>query len=357
MRIIEDIKLDFSDVLLKPKRSSLTGRHDVTLTRDYKFLHSGYEYSGIPIIGSNMDGVGTFSMAKVLNKHHMMTAIRKHYTASEWQSGLSDADPKLIYNIAVSVGTNKIWDDYAADYTLMERVLKNWNIPFICIDVANGYQQNFIDFVKRMRDTFPSKTIIAGNVITPEMVEELILSGADIVKAGIGGGSACTTRIVTGVGYPQLSGIIECADAAHGVGGHIISDGGCVYPGDVVKGFAAGADFMMLGGMLSACSESEITPFLNDKNMPVIRFYGMSSKEAVKKHGVRKDGYKTCEGRVVELPFKGEVEDIIEDILGGMISACAYVGARRLKDLPKCANFIKVNHTHNRIFSQYDVEK
>jgi len=351
MRIIEDTKLDFADVLLTPKRSTLTGRHDVDLVREYTFLHSEYTYSGIPIMASNMDGVGTFPMASALSNHNLMTVIRKHYSIKDWQTAMRDFTNHE--TLAVSVGTNKIWDRNAEDYKLLKRILNLWNIPFICIDVANGYQQNFIDFIAKVREDFPTKTIIAGNVITPETVEALILNGADIVKCGIGPGSACTTRIVTGVGYPQLSGIIECADAAHGLGGHIIGDGGCVYPGDVVKGFAAGADFMMLGGMLAGCEEGEYDDKFDNK----VKFYGMSSKEAVKKHGARKDGYKTCEGRVVEIPYKGRVEPIVEEILGGIISACAYVGARRLKDLPKCATAVKVNHTHNRAFAQFDVEK
>jgi GMP reductase len=231
--------------------------------------------------------------------------------------------------------------------------MDQWDVPFICVDVANGYQTNFIDFVKRVRTDFPDKIIIVGNVITPEIVEELLISGADIIKCGIGPGSVCTTRIVAGVGYPQLSGIIECADAAHGVGGSIISDGGCVYPGDVAKAFCAGADFVMLGGMLAGCDEGEYDEIKNDK----VIFYGMSSKEAVRKHGARKDGYKTCEGRVISLPYKEAVEPIVEEILGGIISSCAYIGARRLKDMSKCATFVKVNQTHNRYFEKYDVEK
>lgn len=355
MRIEADTKLDFSDVLLKPKRSTLTGRHDVQLLREYKFLHCSHKYHGIPVMASNMDGVGTFSMANVLQKHHMFTVIRKHYTLQQWDAAI------MKYNLdttalAVSTGTNAIWNADAEDLALVRELMERYPIPYICIDVANGYQQNFITFVKEMRDEFPDKVIIAGNVITPEVVEELIIGGADIVKCGIGGGSACTTRTVAGVGYPQLSGIIECADAAHGVGGLIISDGGCTTPGDVVKAFAGGADFVMLGGMLAGHQESECT-ILVKGNKHYVRFYGMSSTEAVRQHGARKDGYKTTEGRVVEIPYKGTVEPMIENILGGVISACAYVGARRLKDLSKCATFVKVHNTHNRVYEMYDVEK
>ena len=110
--------------------------------------------------------------------------------------------------------------------------------------------------VAQVRAEFPNHTILAGNVVTGEMVEELILSGADIIKVGIGPGSVCTTRKKTGVGYPQLSAVLECADAAHGLGGHIISDGGCTCPGDVAKAFGAGADFVMMGGMLAGHDQS-----------------------------------------------------------------------------------------------------
>lgn len=354
MRIELDEKLDFSDVLLKPKRSTMTGRHDVELSRQFKFLHSPYKHTGVPIMASNMDGVGTFSMAKVLQEYELLTVIKKHYTLEDWI-----AAEKLGVNmryVAVSMGTNAIWDNTAADLQLVKDVLYNFSVPFICIDVANGYQQNFINFVSEIREEFPEKVIIAGNVITPEVVEELLISGADIVKCGIGPGSVCTTRIVAGVGYPQLSGVIECADAAHGVNGHIISDGGCVHPGDVAKAFAGGADFAMLGGMLAGHSEGECEIIQTPKG-PHVRFYGMSSKEAVAKHGARKDGYKTTEGRVIEMPFRGNVADTVENILGGVISSCAYIGARRVKDIGKCATFVKVRRTHNEVYTHLDVER
>jgi len=352
MQIEHDIKLDFNDVLIKPKRSTLTGRLDVQLEKEYKFLHSSHKYNGIPIMASNMDGVGTFGMAHTLTKLKLFTVIRKHYTFEDWQAVFTKHNMNSEY-IAVSTGTNAIWNKDADDYALVRKIMDHFPIPFICVDVANAYQQNFIDFIKRVRNDYPDKVIIAGNVITPDAVQELLFSGADIVKCGIGPGSVCTTRTVTGVGYPQLSFIIECADAAHGVGGLIISDGGCAEPGDVVKAFAAGADFVMLGGMFAACIEGGYTPEdMNGKSC--IKFYGMSSHEAVRKHGARKDGYRTTEGKSVLIPFKGSVKPIAENILGGIISACAYVGAKRLKDLPKCTTFIRVNKTHNTIYNQYN---
>jgi len=354
MRIEDDVKLDFSDVLLRPKRSTLTGRHDVELVRMYKFPHSTRNLSGVGVMASNMDGVGTFSMARELAKHSMFTVIKKHYTLEDWTK---NADNLPWPFISVSMGTNAIWQNGAEDYALVKELMDRYPIPFICVDVANGYQQNFVDFISRVRDDFPSKVIIAGNVITPEMTEQLIISGADIVKCGIGPGSVCTTRIVAGVGYPQFSGIAECADAAHGVQGHVISDGGCVYPGDIAKAFGAGADFVMLGGMLAGHDEGEYDDAYERNGVKHYRFYGMSSREAVRKHGARKDGYKTTEGRVVDIPARGPVEPILNDILGGVISACAYIGAHSVKDMSKCATFVRVRRTHNLVYDNLDVEK
>tara|TARA_X000000950_G_scaffold81107_2_gene101940 strand:+ start:10740 stop:11789 length:1050 start_codon:yes stop_codon:yes gene_type:complete len=348
MRIKPDIKLDYKDVLLEPKRSKLTSRRDVEMEREFSFINSGRTYTGVPIMAANMDGVGTFSMAKVLQKHRMITVMRKHYTVEDWDNAVGNGI-KLKY-VSICTGTGKIWSEEAQDYTVMREVLNRYpDIKFITVDVANGYHQNFIDFVKKVRDEFPDKTIIAGNVITAGATEELILSGADIVKCGIGPGSVCTTRLMTGVGVPQLSGIIECADAAHGVGGQVIADGGCVYPGDVAKAFAAGSDFVMLGGMLAGHDESE-----GEVNNGKIEFYGMSSDAAMSKHGSRKDGYRGAEGKVVRLPYKGPVEATVTEILGGVRSACTYIGASKIKYMPKCATFVQVNNQVNQVFNQYE---
>ena len=340
MRVETNIKLDFNDVLLKPKRSTLSSRKEVELERDFSF------WKGIPIMASNMDGVGTFSMARALQGFNILTVIKKHYSFDEWKIAMSFG--LGMSNVAVSTGTNAIWDSDAEDFKTMKLVLEEWSeIKFICIDVANGYQQNFADFVSRIREEFPDKIIIAGNVITGEMTEQLIISGANIVKCGIGPGSVCTTRIMTGVGVPQLSGINECADAAHGLDGHIIADGGCVVPGDVAKAFGAGADFVMLGGMLAFHDEGEIE--MQDGKY---EFYGMSSDRAMEIHGSRKDGYKGSEGKVVKLKSRGKVKDTIVEILGGLRSACTYIGARRIKDMPKCASFVMVNNQHNEIYGR-----
>ena len=244
MRIEEELKLDYSDVLFRPKRSTLKSRKDVNLLRTYRFKYSKNEWSGIPIMAANMDGVGELSVAEKLNEYGMITSLTKQHDVRKIKQ---NKNIKKIYpNIALSVGIKK------EDFQNLDKVLKEFSFfKFICIDVANGYTEHFTNFIKSVRDKYPTKTIIAGNVVTADMTQELVLSGADIVKVGIGPGSVCTTRIQTGVGYPQLSAVIECADAAHGLGAHVIADGGCTCPGDVAKGFGGGADFVMLGGMLS----------------------------------------------------------------------------------------------------------
>ena len=347
MRIEQDIKLDYKDVLFKPKRSKLESRRDVDLTRTIKFHNSGNEWTGVPVMSSNMDGVGTFAMAKVLQEHKMITVMRKHYSVEDWTKNAKGVKMKYL---SVCTGTGVIWDPDAKDFATMKAVLAMYpDIKFITVDVANAYHENYADFIARLRDQYPDKTIIAGNVISAEMTEELIIKGADIVKCGIGPGSVCTTRLMTGVGVPQLSGIIECADAANGIGGHIIADGGCVYPGDVSKAFGAGAHFVMLGGMLAGHDESE-GEVVNGK----IQFYGMSSDAAMSVHGTRKDGYRGADGKVVELPHKGPVEPTIIEILGGLRSTCTYIGAKRIKDMPKCTTFVRCTQQVNQVFNSYN---
>jgi GMP reductase len=337
MRIERDVKLDYSDVLFRPKRSTMGSRSEVDLTRTYTFRNSQQTYTGIPIMAANMDGVGTFDMSLSLSKQGLFTCLAKSYQPADIFEWLNTSEYKndLVKAVAVSTGITNV------DSERIEAILKlSRSIKYVCIDVANGYSEKFIDYVARFRDRFPHITIIAGNVVTPDVTEELILRGADIVKVGIGPGSVCTTRIKTGVGYPQLSAVIECADAAHGLGGHIIADGGCTCPGDVAKAFGAGADFVMLGGMLAGCDEGGGTVDVNDNT---INFYGMSSTAAQDKHGGRKD-YRASEGRVVTIPYRGPVAPVVQDILGGIRSTCTYVGAKSLKELSKRTTFIQVNN-------------
>ncbi|MFU8797622.1 MAG: GMP reductase [Gammaproteobacteria bacterium] len=348
MRIEQDVKLDFKDVLIRPKRSTLQTRADVDLQREFRFKHSQQTWEGVPIIAANMDHTGTFAMCNSLGKHHLMTAIDKFATEDEWQAFYTQFPHSLNYSFA-SVGISE------EDIQKLSAILRRVPVSFICLDVANGYTQRFIDVVRRLRDTFPDKTIMAGNVVTAEMVEELIISGADIVKVGIGPGSVCTTRKKTGVGYPQLSAIIECADAAHGLGGHLCGDGGCTVPGDVVKAFAGGADFVMMGGMLAGHDEC-FGELIKKGSQAFKRFYGMSSDTAMQRHRGGMADYRASEGKTVEVPYRGAVENTILDILGGIRSACTYIGAQRLKELSKRTTFIRVSQQLNEVFTPFQTE-
>ncbi|HLN73759.1 MAG: GMP reductase [Methylococcaceae bacterium] len=346
MRIEYDIKLGFKDVMFRPKRSTLKSRSQVNLERTFRLLHTQTEWTGVPIMAANMDTVGTFEMALALSDKKLFTAIHKHYSLEEWNQFLATA-PKGIENyIAVSTGTGS--QDFEK---IIQLVQANPQLKFICIDVANGYSEHFVSFVKQTRKNFPDKVIMAGNVVTGEMVEELLLAGADIIKVGIGPGSVCTTRVKTGVGYPQLSAIIECADAAHGLGGQIISDGGCSTPGDVAKAFGAGADFVMLGGMLAGHDESGGETIERD-GKTYKQFYGMSSATAMNKHAGGVADYRASEGKTVEVPYRGAVEDTVQDILGGIRSTCTYVGASQLKELSKRTTFIRVAEQENRVYTK-----
>lgn len=357
MRIESDFKLDFSDVLIRPKRSTLASRKDVDLNRTYTFRHSKQTWTGVPIMAANMDGVGTFDMAKALAQSSLFTCLVKSYDASLFSQHMKSLDPRYF---AVSTGTSN------EDLKNLKAIISaHKDIQFICIDVANGYSEHFGAFVAKVRALYPKHTIIAGNVVTADMTQELILRGADIVKVGIGPGSVCTTRIQTGVGYPQLSAIIECADAAHGLGAHIISDGGCTCPGDVAKAFGAGADFVMLGGMLAGHDEGNgiihtvkvdtlerdpetLEPIYIDKSY--VQFYGMSSNTAMVKHYGGVADYRSSEGRTVKVPYKGKVHETVKDILGGLRSTCTYVGASNLKNLSKCTTFVHAARQFNDVF-------
>jgi len=344
MRIEEELKLDYSDVLFRPKRSTLKSRKDVNLLRTYRFKYSKNEWSGIPIIAANMDGVGELSIAEKLNDHGMITCLTKQHDVKKIKQNKNIK--KIYQNIALSVGIKK------EDFQNLDKVLKEFSFfKFICIDVANGYSEHFTNFVKSVRDKYPTKTIIAGNVVTADMTQELVLSGADIVKVGIGPGSVCTTRIQTGVGYPQLSAVMECADAAHGLGAHIIADGGCTCPGDVAKGFGAGADFVMLGGMLAGHKEGG-GEIIERDGKKFIEFYGSSSEEANEKHYGGLANYRSSEGKKVVIPLKGSLDKTIRDILGGIRSSCTYVGAPSLKQLSKCTTFVRVNNQYNDTFGK-----
>lgn len=355
--IENDPKLDFKDVLIRPKRSLLASRSQVKLPRDFAFKNSGAKWTGVPIFAANMDTTGTFEMAEALSQHECMVALHKHYTIEEYGKWFEKNER------FASTNTNSEWKDprkYVAvstgildrDLVNLQKVLELTQCEWICVDVANGYTEQFVSQVRKIRAMYPSHVLIAGNVVTGEMTEELILSGADIVKVGIGSGSVCTTRRLTGVGCPQLSAILECADAAHGLGGRIMSDGGLTCPGDVCKAFAGGADFVMMGGMLAghdeAAGEVVVTDAASGRKSKV--FYGMSSETAMHKYAGGVAGYRAGEGKTVYVPYRGAVSNTILDVLGGLRSCCTYVGASNLKELPRRTTFFMVREQLNTVF-------
>src|ERR1700739_4472564 len=345
MRIETDVKLDFKDVLIRPKRSTLNSRSAVDVSRAFRFLHTGSEWKGFPIIAANMDVTGTMAMARALGKHGALTALHKHYPEAELAKFFAGPDGVHAF---YSLGTT------AADLKKLAAVAKTTRIRLICLDVANGYAEKFLEVVKRVRDDYPHAVIMAGNVVTGDMTEALILAGADIVKIGIGPGSVCTTRRVTGVGYPQLSAIIECADAAHGLKGQVCADGGCIVPGDIAKAYGAGADFVMLGGMLAGHDEcdGEVRYEVRDgEKVPVgMTFYGMSSEAAMKKYSGGVAAYRAAEGKTVETPYRGAVENTMSEILGGVRSMMTYIGATQLKEVSKRTTFVRVTAQTNDVF-------
>ena len=380
MRIEEDLKLDYSDVLIRPKRSTLGSRKEVDLDRKFTFRNytpnemsmenlrpeSNPHYQGVPVIASNMDGVGTFDMGDKLAEAGILTCLVKTYSVDELAEYFNGEYSERTQYVAMSIGITE------SDANKFHQVYAKCgeHLKYVCIDVANGYSERFVGYIKTFRKNYPHVVIIAGNVVTADQTQELILNGADIVKVGIGPGSVCTTRIQTGVGYPQLSAVIECADAAHGLGGHIIADGGCTCPGDVAKAFAAGADFVMLGGMLAGHDEGggeivtkhfangEATLLDNGNFLPhyeekkFVKFYGMSSKAANDKHFGGLKEYRSSEGREVLVPYRGAVGSTVQDILGGVRSTCTYVGANNLKQLSKCTTFIRANNQFNRTYEK-----
>lgn len=376
-KIINETKLDFDDVLIRPKRSTLKSRSEVCLHRDFKFKYSPRKLSAIPIMVANMDTVGTFDMAKSLSPHGTITCLHKHYSNKEYIDFYTQdlVNRDLIF---YSIGTSE--NDIQKATEVFSSIEHTRPYPNICLDVANGYTEQFVKTANKLRHLFPLSIIMAGNVVTQEMTEELIIHGkVDIVKVGIGSGSVCTTRLKTGVGYPQLSAVMECADAAHGLGGHICSDGGCKCVGDVCKAFGGNSDFVMLGSMFAGCEECEgeweyeylrqlvdnnktvhsewWQPFdpgqSSKKRKKTLKYYGMSSEQAMNKHhnGVAK--YRTAEGKCVTVSYKGQAEEVLQDIYGGLRSACTYVGANKIKDFGKKTTFIQVNNTHNKFYEKH----
>ncbi len=361
MNLIHDeIKLDYGNVLLVPgTRTNVTSRKLVNLNCRISFNHNEKTvYEGIPIMAANMDGVGSFAMADALIRHRIFTCLAKMHSEENLIKFFSEDSLRRDY-CAITVGLRHM------DREKFKSVNQNAGpIKFACLDVANGHTQRFVSFLEEFRSEFPEVVIIAGNVVTPEQTEILVKAGADLVKIGIGGGSVCETRIKTGVGYPQFSAVVECGHAAREAGAHIVADGGCTCPGDVAKALAAGSAFVMLGGMFAGHKEGGgrvvtrrfNTGEITDEGKAILQenkyveFYGMSSQIANNKHFDGLQPWKTSEGREVLLPFKPSIDETVQDMLGGLRSACTYLGAGNLQDLPQAAKFVQCHDTHNRVF-------
>jgi len=339
MRIEHDTKYDFCDVLIKPRISNLYSRNQIDLVRNIYFPNSKVSWSGIPIIASNMDTIGTYEVYKVLSKHKMVTAFHKFYNVDDYLN-MEDLDSNYFM---VSTGINN------DDFNKLTDIINKIEVKFICIDVANGYMNNLVKFCRRVRELYPNKVIIAGNVVCGDITNKLINEGSvDIVKVGIGPGSACTTRIKTGVGMPQLSAIDDCSKAAHLHNKFVIADGGITCPGDLGKAFGAGADFVMMGGIFSGHDENPGEIIEEDGNKYKL-FYGMSSSKAMMKHYGKINNYRTSEGRVLKVKYKGSLDNTIRDYLGGLRSTGTYIGCDSIEYFKLCCNFVKVNKQYNNM--------
>ena len=368
MRIEHEAKYDFDDVMIRPKRSSLESRSDVLLKRVLRMPHAGFRMlTGVPIFAANMDTVGTVNAAHALAELDCFTAVHKYITKEDYMELASKSETRQHAFIPVDIKESAEMTSEKLGWAGQSK-----EDCLLYVDVANGYQEVFIKAISNIRRSFPEAIIMAGNVVTADMTEALIIAGADIVKVGIGPGAQCETRKVTGVGYPQLSAIIECADAAHGLKGFICADGGCRTSGDVAKAFAAGADFVMLGTMLAAHKENvapEYLKILEDKitrgvesesMLPMLHdveryadytldtaceyfkvpTYGMSSAEAMNKYHGGVAEYRSSEGKLSWLEYRGTIKNTVNQILGGLRSTCTYVGADSLKQLSKRTTFV-----------------
>jgi len=333
-------KLDFSDVLIVPKRSSIKSRKDVVLTREFVFKNSNQMWTGVPIAVSNMDTTGTVEMGLELQQYKILTCLHKYYNYSDIPVNL-DRD-----YFAISTGISE------SDIMKLDETMNSIpDIRFICVDVANGYMDSFIETCKLIREKYPSKIIIAGNVVTSSQVTRLLTDArVDIVKIGIGSGSVCTTRLKTGVGYPQLSAILDCHEACKKHGGYLMSDGGIQTPGDLGKAFGAGADFVMGGSLFAGHIESG-GEMVEEEGVLYKIFYGMSSKRAMVSHTGKMNSYRAEEGKVVKLKLRGHVNTTISEYLGGLRSTMTYVGTKHISNLFKNVRFIKVNNQVNRIYN------
>lgn len=364
MRMIDEEQLDFEDLMMQPKRSTLNSRSEVSLFREFKwFGHDGKicTLECIPVIIANMATIATPKMAKIAAKRGFMCALEKHLKMSDIlnlydeleDDALREQLPTATYVQPTFAYTQRIMPTIGIkeDLALLEVLQYEHDVRCVCIDVPNGYVPKFIERVKEVRKICPDALVFAGNVVTGDICQDIILAGGNVAKVGIGPGSGCRTREKTGVGRPQASAIIECADACHQVNGFCCSDGGCKTPGDIAKAFGCGADFVMCGGMFAGAEEAE-GEIVQVNGKPHKMFYGMSSNLAQEKHFGGRRSYSTSEGREKLVPVVGSINTIFDDIEGGLKSAMTYIGAKKLKNIPKNCTFYKVRRQLNMVFDK-----
>lgn len=344
-RILTETELDYSDVLILPARSTITSRKEIILEREIVFKHSRQVWRGVPLVCANMDNLGSFTMADTLSEYHILTCLTKHYPLKELVTYFNLPTTNLDY-VSYSLG---ISDSDLEKFNLFRQEAP---VRIVTIDTPNGYMERFVGFCNELRSNNPDVTIIAGNVCTGEMVEELALNGVDCVKAGIGGGAQCTTRMKSAIGRSMVSMILECADKAHHHEIQLMSDGGITCPGDACISFAVGADFSMVGSQWASTKETG-ADIIEENGKQFMVFYGMSSSMAQKAHEEGLKSYRASEGRVSKLPYKGSIHPIIRDYLGGLRSCCSYVGSNSLKSLPRKATLVKVNNRLNTSLAQF----
>jgi GMP reductase len=338
-------KLDFSDVLVVPKKTTLSSRSNVVVTRSITFKHSKKDWHGIPIISSNMDTVTNVDTFNALRKRHMLSCFPKYFN-QQWLDGDLPVELDDVNHYMISSGIKSV--DVNTLFGLIAKLADNNITPkFLCFDVANGYMIDLIKTCQQVRKKLPDVTLMAGNVVTPDGVKDLVVDGmVDIVKIGIGSGLLCTTRKITGVGYPQFSAVLECAQKAHDLGAHVVSDGGVTVVGDIAKALCAGADFVMLGSLIAGHDISPGDVIYDNGKMFKIA-YGMSSSVANEKYAGGLSDYKAPEGKVVKIALRGKLDDTLQRIEGGIRSNCTYIGARDIQSMPKNSTFITVNRQYN----------
>ena len=341
-------KLDFKDVLIVPNKTSIKSRKNVSLTRKMNFNNNNISWEGTPIIASNMDTVSGLDAFNVLRQYDYITCFPKAYNMKLINKLCFPEELKYTNNYMLSCGVSDKEINILCNlvYTLS---FKGIAVKFICIDVANGYMKSLSDACLRLRETYPDIIIVAGNVVTPGATYDLIKNaGVNIVKVGIGSGSVCTTRLKAGVGYPQLSAVLECSDAAKSAHGYTISDGGIIYPCDVSKAFGAGADFVMCGSIFAGHDESPGTIIIDPLTQKKYKqFYGMSSETANNKYNNGLQKYRSAEGKEVKIPLKGSLHNTINDLNGSIRSTCTYTNSQYIEELNENTHFIMVNNHHN----------